>query len=286
MTILRHRYLPLFTLAFWLSGLLLIYARCVEPNLLEVEIVPLPPTFTKDLTGVRIVHLADLHVSADGKREKRLVEAVNSLRPDLILITGDVAQFYAGTEAARAVVSRMRARYGTFMVLGDADYANRRDHCRYCHEADLRTIQASPPFRVLRNGYAVVHAEGREIIIAGVDDPSGPCAGRFPALPPAIPETTLRILLSPSPLVFPEAKERGYDLVLTGDTHGGQVRIPGIGPFYRALPSARYGFEGWVVEGATAMFINRGFGTSYLPFRFACPPAVVAFEETSRSTGQ
>lgn len=285
----RRRLLLVANILLWALAAVVVYARWIEPNRIRVEYVPLPEPIAGAAGGdLRIVHLADLHISRDGAREERLVRTVNALEPDLILITGDLSQFYRGTEAVISVLSRLTPRAGTFAVLGDADYSNAPDHCLFCHVRNGPELRDKSSWRILRNERVIVRTEAGLIFIAGADDPVGPCGDR---VPPASPEETrdtpvLRILLSSSPLILPQAVRDGYDMVLTGDTHGGQIRVPFVGPVSRDVEGAEYGYEGWVNEGDTEMFINRGFGTSYLPYRLACPPLVAVFDWTSRSSGQ
>jgi predicted MPP superfamily phosphohydrolase len=285
----RRRILVAVNILLWALACVVIYARWIEPNRIKVERVPLPEHLAKSAAGeLRIVHLADLHISRVGAREERLVRTVNSLDPDLILITGDLSQFYRGTEAVISVLSRLTPRSGTFAVLGDADYSNKSDHCRFCHAGKGPGLRGKTSWQVLRNEEVLVETRGGPVLIAGADDPTGPCGNSIPAAPAEKDRDTpiLRILLSASPLVLPRAAGEGYDLVLAGDTHGGQVRIPFLGPVSRDVEGGEYGYDGWVSDGGTEMFINRGFGTSYLPYRLSCPPLVAVFDWTSRSSGQ
>jgi hypothetical protein len=85
---------------------------------------------------------------------------------------------------------------------------------------------------------------------------------------------TFRILLAHTPDFLPDAKANGIDLVLAGDTHGGQVCLPLVGPLYVKSRLSRRHARGHVVEGGTQMYVNAGIGTQYLPIRILCPPEI------------
>ena len=94
--------------------------------------------------------------------------------------------------------------------------------------------------------------------------------------------TPFAILLSHSPQMFMKADLTKFDLVLTGHTHGGQVRLPGLGPLWLPAGSEGYG-SGWFYGIHAQMYVSRGVGTSILPIRFLCRPelALITLKRTT-----
>ncbi len=277
---MRRRFLPAANVAIWVFACVLAYARWIEPNWIEVQRVSVDvPKVMEKGAPLRIVQLSDLHTSHFGLREKALVRKVNALDPDLVLVTGDIAQYWSGTVAAVKVLNGIEAAGGVFVTLGDADYSNRQGHCTYCHGSG----GAGPrSFRVLRGNLREINIRGNRVVIGGVDDPSGPEAHKVPELSERRREANLKVLLLSSPVDYREAAKYAYDLVLTGDTHGEQVR--GAGDLFHPMEED-IGFEevlGWVRSEGTPLYINRGIGTNVLSFRLMARPEITFFEVGAR----
>jgi predicted MPP superfamily phosphohydrolase len=219
------------------------------------------------LDGLRIVHLSDIHWDAYTKpaRLHAIFERINALRPDLIVLTGDLITHYRRyIEPCADGLSRLRARLGVFAVLGNHD-----------HWANGRLLRAALEGRgipVLMNEHRLI--EGG-LWLVGVDDPHLQFADLDRALE-GIPDDGLpRLLLAHSPDIMSEAVGR-VDLVLTGHTHGGQVRFPVVGPLLRATrrEEGKRHVMGIRRTGQTVCFTNRGLGTVLIPIRFNCRPEV------------
>jgi predicted MPP superfamily phosphohydrolase len=151
---------------------------------------------------------------------------------------------------------------------------------------------------VLRSRHVCLHKDGQELWLAGIDYPDAPqyrvrerkrstLAQRFRRLLDAavtgIPDDGFRILLAHSPDVIRDVARLGVDLMLSGHTHGGQVRFPFIGA--TVVPSRygpRYSAGEYRVEGTT-LYVSRGLGTVRLPIRFLCRPelAILTLRRTS-----
>ncbi len=109
--------------------------------------------------------------------------------------------------------------------------------------------------------------------IVGVNDPYTYLDNLDKALEDV--DSNPRLLLAHSPQIIGEAVDK-VDLVLSGHTHGGQVRIPFIGPLWLPLPPKYWGYDyGLFQVSETKMFVTRGVGTTFLPLRFNCPPEIV-----------
>lgn len=258
-----------------LSGAAL-YAVIVEPRWLQVRrtlihVAALPPA----LEGLRIGLLTDLHV--DGIRSARLTDrAVRVLmryRPDMITLTGDFAEHAAGQRDVLDRLAALSAPLGVHAVPGNHDH---KAGIRAWHEA----VDTHPRITDLTNRYVLRERGGARICIAGVDD-FHEGAPRM-MLPPAATRD-LTVLLAHSPDQA-ERCRRCYDavdLIVSGHTHGGQVRLPGLGAPVNSAENADLYEQGLRRRPWTQVYTSRGIGTSRLPIRFLARPEIALLDLTS-----
>lgn len=237
-----------------------------------------------ELEGLRVVLLADMHCGRNNSVAflSRVADAVNELEPDLILIPGDFVEGVGGSFAgASRVLARLRPRLATLGTLGNHDHWEGVEHGggRLLEEAGLRLLDntrllLTPDRRLVEHG-------SQGLVLAGVGDL---WAGRvdLEAALGGLSESLPRLLLSHNPDVAEDHPTlHRVDLMLSGHTHGGQVRLPGIGA--PAVPS-RYGEKyasGWVQGPSYPVFITRGVGSTGIPIRVGSPPELVLFELVS-----
>jgi uncharacterized protein len=238
----------------------------------EIPISDLPP----GLDGLRIAHLSDTHHGPYVARSylERVIERVNALEPDLVVLTGDyVHRTPRSIAPGIGVFAKLRPRLGTAAVLGNHDHWEGAEACR----AEFR--KSGIP--LIDNDRLFVTAAGLRdrpetgaLCLAGVGDLWEDTVAPEHALRD-VPEAMPRLLLSHNPDVAEslDASLR-IDLMLSGHTHGGQVRVPFMGT--PMIPS-RFGqkYAGGLVEGPTCrVVISRGVGITVLPMRFGVPPEV------------
>jgi len=246
------------------------------------------PRLSPQWEGFRIVQVSDLHVSAavpfDYLAEQ--MAACRSLDPDLIVITGDLVtggeRKYLGD--VTRLVGQLAARHGVLAVLGNHDYYNfyerRRTGCRLrsiaapltaaLHDAGAIVLRNSS--WTLERGLARLQFVGLEDWLSGRFD----AAAAFAQVDPQVP----CIALSHNPDTIVPLREHPCDWVLSGHTHGGQVRLPLIGPLYVPVRHREYD-AGLFRVGRTRLYVNRGLG--YVArVRFNCPPEITVFELTAR----
>ncbi len=218
--------------------------------------------------GLRVVHLTDIHHSLFTPLEdvERAVHLANQLRADVIALTGDyvtLSPLYIWP-VARAL-GKLRARLGVFAVLGNHDFQV---------DPDLitRALQAQH-IRVLRNAHHSLRLGTAPLWLVGVDDLwwNG---DDLPAALRSIPARDPKILLCHNPLGIHRAATHGIDLVLSGHTHGGQVRLPVVGSVYGRSKLGRRFVEGWNRLQGTQIYVSRGIGKVLVPLRVACPPEI------------
>ena len=272
-TLTRRRFLTTATLS---AAALALYSGEIARHELELIHYPivlrnLPPAFE----GFRIAHISDLHFEeyTEPFFLHRMIREVNALTPDLILITGDFIThgpprsvperaIYTVADALRALTCPQRLG-----ILGNHD----------C------TVSASFIARVLRdrgtpiltNQHTTVERNGQRITIAGVLDP----LTSFPNLTQAVPDQPDGpvILMAHTPdyadLVRHHSRGHLVDLILSGHSHGGQVRLPGIGPLILPPLGKKY-VHGHFQFDNLQLYVNRGLGSVGLPFRLNCPPEI------------
>ena len=223
----------------------------------------LPPA----LEGLTIVHLTDIHHSLFTPIEEveRAVELANLLEPDVVALTGDYVTFSPAYiwPAARAL-GKLRARRGVFAVLGNHDFQ--------VDAPEVTDALRAQRIRVLRNSRHPIRSGGKTLGFLGVDDLWWD-SDDLPAALEGVPARDSKVLLCHNPRGIWQASEHGIDLVLSGHTHGGQVRLPGLRSLYRSRLGERF-VEGWNHLNGTQIYVSRGIGKVVVPLRVGCPPEI------------
>jgi uncharacterized protein len=228
----------------------------------QLRIGRLPPAGD----GLRIAHLSDLHMS--GRIAKRffgeVIDHVNELRPDLIAVTGDLVENETCVDWIPDTLGRLRAPGGVYFVLGN--------HDRRVDQQRLHSVLAQTDMVHLGGSWLQVTVRELPLLLAGNELPWYSPAADLAECPPrdeaGLP---LRILLAHGPDQFAWAQQHDVDLMLAGHNHGGQVRLPLLGPILApSLSGVRYA-SGVFHAGPTVMHVSRGT-SSKTPIRWNCPP--------------
>jgi predicted MPP superfamily phosphohydrolase len=226
-----------------------------------------------DLNGFRIVQLSDLHVGPTIRRRfvQTIVDTANRLDADVVALTGDVAD---GTVPALrqdvAPLADLRARYGKFFVSGNHEYY--WDAARWAAEIERLG------FSVLANAHRLLRRGRGRLLLAGVSDASASYRHPDEASDPVAalagaPESDVKVLLAHQPRSAYAARAAGFDLQLSGHTHGGQyfpfnllVRL--FQPFVAGLHRLE---EMW-------LYVSRGTGYWGPPLRLGAPSEITLIE--------
>ncbi len=220
-------------------------------------------------SGVRLAFLTDLHLGPYMGRQQltEWVEATALLEPDLVVFGGDlVDQMYAGDlSEVVELLPQLASPLGVYAVLGN------HDRTKYRKLAPFESALAEAGVTLLVNEGVQLRPD---LYLAGLDDwrTGHPNAERSLAGASA----GARVMVSHNPDAIPHMPA-GIDLLLAGHTHGGQVRLPLVGPLVTSSEYGRRYAEGWV-DAPMPAFVSRGLGVSMLPFRFLCPPELVLLE--------
>lgn len=237
-------------------ALLAAYATLVAPYSVELTTHSVSAAVASSLT---VIHLSDLHTTGVGRRERAVLSMVAEAKPDLIVITGDVVDT-GNLEAARPFFTELHAPLGVFVVNGNWEH--------WQPPPDAASFYRSVGATLLVNEGRLIRPD---VWLAGVDDALAG-APDFAASRRGKPADVQLITLLHSPAPFDDVA-RPNELYLAGHTHGGQVRVPLIGPLWRPPGSGRFD-SGWYETSGAELFVSRGVGTSILPIRFACAPEV------------
>lgn len=221
--------------------------------------------------GFRILQLSDIHHGLFVPQDQvaAVVELSNTLKPDLVALTGDFVSYSrASIEPVAEILGGLRARCGVVAVLGNHDFRVGAGAV----ESALRRHR----IQVLRNRHKILQRRGATLYLAGVDD-YGYGADLAKAMR-GIPHEAATILLAHNPRMVTAAACRGISLVLSGHTHGGQVNLPLLGTVYGRSPEQMRFKMGWDRLGVTQIYVSRGIGTIVLPVRWRCPAEVPLLE--------
>src|SRR5207253_4223314 len=263
-----------FTLAVVGGALAVLVAalwRARRPAMVRVVEVPIAG-LPSDLEGFRIVQLSDLHVGPTLKRNfvERVVDAANGLDPDVIALTGDVADgFPPALRDEVAPLAGLRAPHGKFFVTGTHEYY-------WDAAAWVRELEGLG-FSALVNGHRLIRRGSGRIVVAGVTDlSSGGISGHRSDPAGAIaeaPESDVKVLLAHQPKSAFAARAAGYDLQISGHTHGGQyfpfnllVRL--FQPFVAGLHRLE----------AMWLYVSRGTGYWGPPLRLGAPAEITLIQ--------
>ena len=233
----------------------------------DIPLAGLPP----DLDGLRILQLSDIHLSAFLSEAEfaRAIDAALHLHPHLAVVTGDLISGHSDPlDACIRQLARVKADAGVFACMGN--------HERYTRAEDYTARQSARlGIRFLRGQAQTLRFGNATLNLAGLDFESQ--RGRSQYLRGAarliVPGAT-NILLQHNPDVFPAAARQGYNLLLAGHTHGGQVTVEILD---RSINPARF-FTPYVYglyrQGNAAAYVTRGIGTIGIPARIGAPPEI------------
>jgi predicted MPP superfamily phosphohydrolase len=218
---------------------------------LDVPVDALPP----ELAGLRIAHLSDFHLGPRSRGERaveRAVAWVRARRPDLVCVTGDLLSH----PRARRRLDELLRGLDSYVVLGNHDVAVTRDPFS-------RTVALDGlPATLLLGSAETLELRGARVQVAGT------APTHDAPVPAADPSAALRILLTH----YPRLRAPGYQLVLAGHMHAGQIVLPYPGGKLRLAHLRAPLAEGLYRREGVTLHVSPGLGTTFVPFRFFARP--------------
>lgn len=282
--VMLKRTLGAFLTLFGLSSGGYVYANQIEPSMLDTNMLEIKhPLIPKSFSGKKIVQFSDTHLGFQYNHTqfKKLIQKINSLNPDLILFTGDLMDEpnrYQQIHKIVPLLQQLKAPLGKYCIYGN------HDHGGYGSEI-YRNVMESAQFTVLLNdSRPILLKDGSSIYLVGVDDAM---LGK-PDIPLAlahVPYSKFKILLSHAPDLADLASKYNIHWQFSGHSHGGQVKLPFFGALIRPPFAEKYP-EGYYSIGTKplSLYVNRGIGTTRLPFRFMAKPELTVFTLQQENT--
>jgi len=223
------------------------------------------PQVPDSFHGFTILHLSDLHADMNSGAMRRLIELLPTVSYDLCVLTGDYrGKTYGSYQAAIDGLARVRANLqgSVYGVLGNHD--------------TIRMVPALEEIgiRMLLNESDAIERNGEQIHLVGIDDAHYYRVDNIEKAASSLPAADFSILLSHTPEIYRQAAHAGFQVLLSGHTHGGQICLPGAIPIIldSVLPR-RMGAGAWMYRGMVG-YTSVGVGSCILPVRLNCPPEI------------
>lgn len=265
-----------------LSSFSYFYARYIEPMQLKKVFYTLSsPKLPEAFVNKKVIQFSDTHLGYHYTLEQLsdLVQHINAENPDIILFTGDLMDAPNQFEDKFKIIpilNQLKSSLGKFAIYGNHDHGGygSNDYAKIMHDAG---------FQLLLNEHSPVSINDQTIIIAGLDDallgrpdPSKTFAN--------VREEEFVLLLAHEPDIADQVDSFPFTFQLSGHSHGGQVQIPFIGPMITPNGATKY-IEGYYdISGNKGLYVNRGIGTTRMPFRFLSKPELTIFTLTNKGS--
>lgn len=267
-------------------SLLLLYSRFIATKGLKVKEYKVVNTnITENYHGLKILHISDIHYGSTVKEKELedLTNEINQINPDILVFTGDLIDEF--NEYDKEVIikyfSAMKANLGRFAIIGNHDIKD-----------DFDYIIKQSGWSNLNDTYELIYSNSEQpIIISGIStnyfDNSniGIKTEKFDNyiadLTPDDKKPIYSILLIHEPDFIDNLNIDNYDLVLSGHSHGGQIRLPIIGKIYTPYGSKKY-FDAYYKVNNTDVYISSGLGTSKIKFRLFDKPSINFYRITKK----
>jgi len=250
------------------TGILcLLYGRFIEPYWVDVHVMTIRTTKLRS-AAFRIVQISDLHCDDVPRNEEKAVRIINSLKPDIIVATGDYLNRVSALPRLKATLRALEAPLGKFAVTGNFE----------THHWPGLDVLVGTGFQRLERRAVVVMKDDDSIGISGM----GFVRSDGPAQPiEALPDDRFNVFLFHTPDLVEDVTGLGVDLYLCGHTHGGQVTLPLYGALITFSKFGKKYESGLHQVGETTLYVNRGLGLEPRPgpqVRFLARPEIAVFD--------
>jgi uncharacterized protein len=252
------------------------YARKIEPTMLQVKKVDIHvPNMPSDLQGKKILQFSDIHLGENYSLQQleEVVHIINKQDADFVMFTGDLIDHFGQYKEVRKIAPilvKIKARIGKFAIYGNHDHGGGGSRA-------YKEIMKNAGFQLLVNDRCkVAISSTTSVTIIGLDDL---LLGKIEIEKTLeqIEKDEFTIVLAHEPDVAEEVKNYPVHLQLSGHSHGGQIQLPFIGPIITPVYAEKYTDGLYALQGTAhvlQLYVNRGLGTTRLPFRFLCKPEI------------
>jgi predicted MPP superfamily phosphohydrolase len=253
------------------TGIFLCYSGQVEPNWIQVEHHDLSVEGL-EARELIIVHIADVHTTRLGPREAKTLRTIEQINPDYIFFTGDLLKSTSDVRIGLTFLSRLKAKYGVYVVPGNADAA---------------LIDSIAWKRVPKDGltYKILMNESVDcgsFILVGIDDPVRCRHNVGEAFADVIDSKPIFVITHFHPeSILQDLGQRNVDVVFSGHTHGGQVGLTAVIGLVPYAYRSKY-LDGLYALNGFYLHVTKGIGTNKFPLRFLCRPAIDVFHIRGR----
>ncbi|QEN16373.1 metallophosphoesterase [Mycolicibacterium sp. ELW1] len=283
------------------AALAVSYATVIERNAFVVREVTMP-VLSPGSTPLRVLHLSDIHMRPTQRHKQAWLRELARWEPDLVVNTGDNLSHPKAVPAVVQAVGDLLSVPGVF-VFGSNDYfaPKLKNPAKYLYDSDYRAHGKPLPWQDLRAAFSergwldLTHnrrdfeVAGLTIAAAGVDDPHLNRDRYETIAGPPTPTANLSLGIAHAPYtrVLDRFAADGYQLIMAGHTHGGQLCVPFYGALVTNCDLDRSRVKGASRWGAdTALHVSAGIGTSpFAPFRFCCRPEATLLTLVAAPTG-
>jgi len=256
-----------FLLLFIVPQLIYVYVFFIEPNWIQVKYVKIvSPRLSRALAGITVVHISDMHIESLGFREVSMIENINAIKPDLILVTGDLIGNREAVGILWNILSLLEPKTHTYAVCGESDSAidDLRD-ARQWNATNTSLIDG----KLIR-----LDIKGKgDTAFWLVGSPSEEGLSRVASI--ALSGEPV-IVVNHRPDIVKQAAMKKVDLVVAGHTHGGQVGITLLQDLFPYAKRSPY-IAGLYKVKDTLLYVNRGI-SSEKGLRFLCRPEITVYE--------
>lgn len=267
-----------FIMLLLLGGIILIYSRYIEPNMLKVNESKIVSNVLPDsFNGTKLVHFSDLHYGStiDEGNIDRVINKINMLKPDIVVFTGDLFfdEFEMSEEDIEVLsnsLNSINSKLGKYIIYGNHDY----------YRDEFLEVINKTDFKLLVNNYDVIYnTDNNPILIYGTDDVlyGDPLLSKLDD--DNIKDINYRIVLTHEGDYVDEVLNYDVSLILSGHSHNGQINIPYLINFYLPDGSKEY-YRPYYNVDDTPIYVSNGIGTSLLRLRFGSIPSINLYRLT------
>lgn len=271
---MRRKVITTILIFLFVIILILLYGYAVEPNLfITKEYTIKDPNLPDSFDGVKIVHFSDLHYGRNIslKSIDKVVKEINFIKPDIVVFTGDLVETPnelkdKDFEVLADYLRKIDARIGKYAVLGEHDYEGNTEV--------LKSTLTTSGFDILLNESDAIYNNSVErIVLYGIDDVLKGYANLDKTF--ESDNEDYKIVLVHEPDYVDDILERvgSVNLILSGHSHAGQVKLPFLDKLYNIKGATLY-YGNYYRVGNTNVYVSSGLGVSAYTFRLFNPPSI------------